>query len=101
MGVPRRKGRTGETDGEALVRECEEELAVRIEVGARIGGDIPLGNGYAILRVWVASLLDGEPQALEHSDLRWLSVDELYSVPWLPADAPIVAELARIMGARE
>jgi len=93
---PGGKVEPGETDHDALVRECEEELGVRISVGERIGGDVPLGNGYAVRRVWLAHLQPGsaEPQALEHRSLRWLSVEELGSVQWLPADAPIVEELA-------
>ncbi len=92
---PGGKVEPGESDEDALVRECEEELAVRIAVRHRIGGDVPLAHGHAVLRVWLADLVEGEPQALEHASLRWLAPDELDSVPWLPADAPIVAELAR------
>jgi 8-oxo-dGTP diphosphatase len=29
--------------------------------------------------------------------MRWLAVDELGSVPWLPADQPIVAELPDLL----
>lgn len=94
---PGGKVEPGESDVDALVRECQEELGVDIEVGDRIGADIPLAHGRAVLRVWLARLLKGEPLPLEHASLRWLSVDELDSVPWLPADAPIVAELARFL----
>lgn len=87
----------GESELDALVRECREELDVEIEVGDRVGTDVPLAHGRALLKVWLARLVTGEPQPLEHASLRWLSVDELDSVPWLPADAPIVAELARIL----
>jgi 8-oxo-dGTP diphosphatase len=92
---PGGKVEPGESDHDALVRECEEELGVRVSIGDRIGGDVPLAHGRAVLRVWVAGLVRGEPQALEHRSLRWFSSHELGSVPWLPADAPIVAELAR------
>jgi len=94
---PGGKVEPGEDELEALVRECQEELGVRISVGARVGGDVPVAHGWALLRVWFATLLDDSPapQALEHRSLRWLAVDELDSVPWLPADAPIVAEIAR------
>ena len=82
----------GETERQALVRECQEELGVHIEVGARIGEDVLLSHGKAVLRVYLAQLIgSAQPQAYEHSALRWLAPDELDSVPWLPADAPIVA----------
>ncbi len=95
---PGGKVESGESDEAALIRECEEELGVHIGIRERIGTDVPLAHGRAVLRVWLADLLDGEPQAIEHASLRWLTADELDSVPWLPADAPIVAELARRLG---
>jgi 8-oxo-dGTP diphosphatase len=88
----------GETEEEALVRECQEELGVDVAVGARVGDDISMLAGTAVLRVYVATLRGGaQPTALEHSDLRWLAGSELYSVPWLPADAPIARALERLL----
>jgi len=95
---PGGKVETGETEAEALIRECAEELGVRVEVGTRVGADVPLAHGRAILRVFLARLVDGDaPQLLEHLELRWLAADELYSVDWLPADAPIVAALKDVL----
>lgn len=99
---PGGKVEAGETESEALIRECVEELGVRVEVGTRVGRDVPLAHGRAILKVFLARLVDGDsPQRLEHAELRWLGADELYSVDWLPADAPIVAELGEILDAQE
>jgi 8-oxo-dGTP diphosphatase len=98
---PGGKVEPGETDGQALTRECAEELGVRVEVGARVGPDVPLAHGRAVLRVYAVTLLDGDrPTALEHTAMRWLATDELDSVAWLPADQPIVAELPALL-ARE
>lgn len=97
---PGGKVEPGETDAEALARECAEELGVRVEVGARVGPDVPLAHGRAVLRVFEVTLQDGDvPRALEHTAMRWLAVDELGSVPWLPADEPIVAELPALLAA--
>jgi 8-oxo-dGTP diphosphatase len=95
---PGGKVEPGEDEVTALVRECEEELGVTVAVGARVGDDIVLGHGRAILRVYAACLLDGGvPQPIEHAELRWLAATELDSVPWLPADAPIVAALPPLL----
>ena len=91
---PGGKVEPGETDAQALTRECAEELGVRVAVGARVGPDVPLAHGRAVLRVFAVTLLNGDrPRALEHAAMRWLAADELDSVRWLPADKPIVAEL--------
>jgi len=98
---PGGKVEAGESDSDALVRECVEELGVRVLVGERIGPQVRLAHGRAVLRVYQARIADGgEPRPLEHAALRWLSADELYSVPWLPADAPIVAALATLLTER-
>jgi 8-oxo-dGTP diphosphatase len=95
---PGGKVEPGESDADALARECVEELGVRVEVGDRVGPDVPLAHGRAVLRVFAVTLLDGDqPRALEHRAMRWLGVDQLDSVPWLPADRPIVAELPALL----
>jgi 8-oxo-dGTP diphosphatase len=91
---PGGKVEPGETELDALVRECDEELGVLVEVGDRVGGDVPMVSG-AVLRLYLARLADptDEPEAREHTELRWLAADELFSVDWLPADAPLAAML--------
>ncbi|WP_374209717.1 (deoxy)nucleoside triphosphate pyrophosphohydrolase [Glycomyces sp. TRM65418] len=82
-----------ETETEALIRECREELGVAITVGERVGGDLVTGGGRFLLRVYFAQLQGGEPVAKEHAELRWLAVGELDSVPWLPGNRPVVEAL--------
>ncbi|WP_230208890.1 (deoxy)nucleoside triphosphate pyrophosphohydrolase [Nostocoides sp. HKS02] len=85
----------GETEQEALHRELREELGVEVVLGASLPGPLagdrwPLGDRYAMTVRW-AVVTDGEPAPLEdHDELRWLSLNDLYAVPWLPADLPIV-----------
>jgi 8-oxo-dGTP diphosphatase len=90
--LPGGKVHDGESDLDALVRECREELGVEVRPGQRLGDDVAIG-AQSVLRVWWADLVDGEPAALEHSEIRWLTRDEIDDVPWLPSDAPVVAAL--------
>ncbi|MCG5445706.1 (deoxy)nucleoside triphosphate pyrophosphohydrolase [Micromonospora sp. NIE79] len=95
---PGGKVEPGEAETDALIRECAEELAVRVEIGDRVGRNVRMAHGRSVLKVYAARLLGGDqPQALEHEALRWLTADELDSVTWLPADAPIVAALRPLL----
>ncbi|MEV0725523.1 (deoxy)nucleoside triphosphate pyrophosphohydrolase [Micromonospora purpureochromogenes] len=95
---PGGKVEPGESETAALARECAEELAVRVEIGDRVGRDVRMAHGRSVLKVYAARLLhDDQPKALEHQAMRWLSAAELDSVTWLPADAPIVAALRPLL----
>lgn len=94
--LPGGKVDPGESDEAALVRECREELGVEVSLGRRVGRDWPIGDT-AVMRVWLAAIADGSPEAREHSALRWLTVDELHDVDWLTPDLPIVEKLASLL----
>jgi len=89
---PGGKVEPGENDATALARELREELQVEVVVGARLGEDLPIG-ATAVLRVYVCALVSGEPALVDHDEHRWLGVDELLDVPWIPVDLPLVEQL--------
>ena len=86
----------GETREQALVRECREELAVTVSVG---GVFMDVVHEYPDLLVHLtlfhASIAEGVPQKLEHSDIRWITADEIPNYDFCPADEEI---LQRLMG---
>ena len=84
----------GETPQEALVREIQEELDVKIEVGDLIDTieyDSP--SFHLSMDCFWCLVTDGEITLKEAEDARWLSKDELYSVDWLPADMELIEKL--------
>lgn len=82
----------GEDDEQALRRELREELGCEASIGARLGPDLLIGET-AVLRVYFARLIAGEPQLVDHDAHRWLTADELDDVAWLEVDRPLLALL--------
>ncbi|HIT76560.1 MAG TPA: (deoxy)nucleoside triphosphate pyrophosphohydrolase [Candidatus Avipropionibacterium avicola] len=88
----------GEGPEQALVREMREELLCTVEIGAHVATTTHAYDfGTVTLTTFLARVVAGEPQPTEHSAVRWLSVDELGSVEWAPADLPAVERLRRIL----
>ena len=87
----------GEKPEEALVREIREELAADITVGNYITSvDVTYPEFELTLTAYWATVADGHLTLLEHEAARWLTVDELDDMQWLPADRVIV-NLLKIM----
>ena len=81
----------GETPQEALKREIMEELDTVIEVGELIHTveyDYPAFH--LSMDCFLASIVSGDLVLKEHEDARWLSMDELDDLEWLPADVELV-----------
>lgn len=87
----------GERREEALIRECREELGVTVEVGEMF---MEVDHVYPDLTVHLtlfhASIPKGEPQKLEHNDLRWLTVEEIDQYEFCPADIEILERLKQV-----
>lgn len=95
---PGGKVEPGETPHQALVREIQEELAVKIEVGELIDTieyDYP--TFHLSMDCFWCVVVDGEIILKEAEDARWLSKDELYSVDWLPADMGLIEKLGGVL----
>lgn len=91
---PGGKLEVGETSQQALIREIQEELDVKIEVGELIDTieyDYP--NFHLSMDCFRCVVVDGEIILKEAEAARWLDKDELYSVDWLPADIALIEKL--------
>ena len=84
----------GETPEEALRREIREELDTVISVGRKlttIEYDYP--QFHLTMECFMASVTEGSLVLREHEAARWLGIDEMDSVDWLPADRTIIEML--------
>ncbi len=85
----------GETPQQALAREIKEELDTEIAVGdylSTIEYDYPAFH--LSMQCFWCRIVDGTPVLKEHEAARWLDMEDLGSVEWLPADLSII-ELIR------
>ncbi len=87
----------GETKAAALVRECREELAVELSVGDVF---MEVTHEYPDLTVHLtlfhAAIAEGEPQQLEHNDIRWITPGDIPDYDFCPADVEILAKICEV-----
>ena len=85
----------GESKQAALIRECREELAVELRVEAPFMDVVHAYPDITIrLTLFHAAIMAGEPQKIEHHDIRWITPREIKDYAFCPADEEI---LERIM----
>ena len=86
----------GETPEEALCREIKEELDTEIAVDKLFttnNYDYP--TFHITMHCYLCTIKNGSLTLLEHEAAKWLSLEQLYSVTWLPADLLVIAELQK------
>jgi 8-oxo-dGTP diphosphatase len=98
--LPGGKVAPGESDEAGLARELHEELGVEVTVGERLGADVAL-NETTTLRAYRVTQTGGELQPIDHRALRWVTAEELVSLPWVRADRAWLPELALALGASD
>ena len=89
---PGGKVEPGESPEDAIVREIKEELKAEIKVTGfltTVEHDYP--TFHLSMDCFWAELVDGtEMTLLEHEAAKWLTIDQIDSVDWLPADVKVV-----------
>ena len=87
----------GETREQALIRECQEELAVTVAVqDVFMEVDHVYPDLTVHLTLFNASIAEGVPQKIEHNDLRWITVEEIDQYEFCPADEEILRRLKEV-----
>ena len=86
----------GETNKQALIRECKEELNIMLSVGdvfMEVTHEYP--DITVHLTLFNATILEGTPQKLEHNDIKWITPSEIPNYDFCPADVEILQKLMK------
>lgn len=86
-----------ETKEQALIRECREELAVTISVGDVFMDAMHEYPDLTVhLTLFNATISVGEPQKLEHNDIKWITPSEITNYEFCPADVEILKKIIEV-----
>ena len=90
----------GELPEEALVRELEEELGIRVDAASLVPAafaSADAGEKHLLLLLYICRGWRGAPEALHASALLWARTDEMSALPMPPADEPLIRLLEKLI----
>ena len=86
-----------ETKEQALIRECREELNVLLSVGDVFMDVVHEDPDLTVhLTLYNATIAEGEPQKLEHNDIKWITPSEIPNYEFCPADKEILKNISNV-----
>lgn len=84
----------GESSEDALKREIQEELGVDIVIEDLIcTTEYDYPSFHLTMHCYLCRVEAGEIELREHKSARWLTIELLDSVEWLPADKEVISRL--------
>ena len=84
----------GETLEQGLIRECMEEIGVKVRVGdifTEVDHTYPDIDIH--LTLFNAEIVEGEVQMIEHNDIRCITPEEIDDYEFCPADDEILKKI--------
>lgn len=87
----------GETREEALIREIKEELELDIKISKYITTiDYDYPNFYLTMHCFLCEVCEGKLHLNAHNEVRWVPLEELDKLNWVPADVLVVEKLKKL-----
>lgn len=94
---PGGKVEIGESEQQALQRELREEMDYEVMVGDHLTTVEHSYRDFGItLSCYLCTAVSPEFVRKEHQDHRWLTKEEMKSLDWCAADAPVLEEIERL-----
>lgn len=91
---PGGKMEMGETQEEALIREIKEELELDIIVSNYLTTvDYDYSDFHLTMHCYICEIYAGKLQLNAHNDAKWISIEELDNLNWVPADILVIEKL--------
>ena len=91
---PGGKIESGESEFQAIIRECKEELNIIIEPIEVFGNATHDYSGTFINITFItASIIGGDLQNVEHEDIKWVKRNELKNYKFCPADVAVIENI--------
>ena len=88
----------GETKEQALIRECQEELAITLSVGDSFMDVVHEYPDIIVhLTLFNATIAEGIPKKLEHNDIRWITPSEISQYNFCPADEERLKQISIVL----
>ncbi|MBL8940419.1 MAG: (deoxy)nucleoside triphosphate pyrophosphohydrolase [Archangium sp.] len=84
----------GETEPQALIRECQEELDVTLTVGRKLWSTVHEYSDLVVeLELFAADIATGQPKPLGSQALKFANPTEMKALPFCEADLPLLDAL--------
>ena len=90
------KVEVGETKEQALIRECQEELALKVTPGNVFCEVTHVYPDVTVHLTLFNAVADGEPQMLEHNDMKLITTSQIDNYEFCPADTVILEKIKQM-----
>ena len=84
----------GESYGQALIRECSEELGIEVAVGEKFASVVHEYTDITVhLTLFNSTIVSGEIKLLEHNAVKWIEPEKIPEYDFCPADKVFLDKL--------
>ncbi|MBA4790499.1 MAG: 8-oxo-dGTP diphosphatase MutT [Rhizobiales bacterium] len=98
---PGGKMEPGERPEDTLIRELKEELGITVKeacLAPLTFASYAYPDFHLLMPLWICRRWEGQVQALEHSELKWVRAGKLRELDMPPADEPLIPPLIDLLG---